>query len=287
MLMPAQGGGHLLTRGVPRRSQRLGGDALRPRQRQAHAGGQEGLTLPSPTDPLVEDAGNSTGSSCDLGQLPEAADAGSLPAGGRNALAPEGPLHMYSYSIAYSLSYGEPVLYFEATDASGAPLARAQVLADLCAGAMSLPPDFDAADASGTPLARDQALADLCAGALSSPPSPREVRGSLGAAAVVSQEEHPVLRRPMWMLHPCQTGAVMQLLTEGVDSTSATSSPAGSGGSHSQGLTAARVVANTEPPPAEVEVSPLRYLMAWWSVQAQVVGLPLPVEAWQAALAGP
>lgn len=36
----------------------------------------------------------------------------------------------------------------------------------------------------------------------------------LGAAAVASMEEHPVLGTPFWFLHPCETAAAMELLLQ-------------------------------------------------------------------------
>lgn len=167
-------------------------------------------------------------------------------------------LHLYSHSIAYNLSYREPVLYFEATDSSGAPLTLDAVLADLQLLG-------DAASSGGLQLAPSTEI--------ETPPAAAETHEDalLAAAPLVSREEHPLLGRPLWMLHPCQTGAVMRLLLRSSKSSSSSdeelSWPAAArSGSRSNS-------------------SPLRYMMAWWSVQAQAVGMPLPHEAWQAALA--
>lgn len=164
-------------------------------------------------------------------------------------------LHIYSYSIAYSLSYREPVLYFDAADAGGTPLSLEQVLADLRLAETTtgngISSEINAANASLETAAPVQAL--------------------------VSREEHPLLRRLMWMLHPCQTGAIMRLLLD----QSAGSDDSSGGASSCDGSKkswAASASATHSPSGGQ-----LRYMMAWWSVQAQLVGMPLPSEAWNMA----
>ncbi|KAL4440427.1 hypothetical protein ABPG75_003428 [Micractinium tetrahymenae] len=79
--------------------------------------------------------------------------------------------------VAYHLSYRVPVLYFEASGPDGVPVGLDALL---------------------------QALPRL-----------REALSGGPAGTVVTQEEHPFLSRPCFMLHPCQTGAIMQLVMEG------------------------------------------------------------------------
>lgn len=68
-----------------------------------------------------------------------------------------------------------------------------------------------------------------------------------------------MLGRPFFMLHPCQTEAVMLLLQRG----------AGPG-----------TPAATEP---VQRLAPLRYLLAWLCVAGQPLGLDVPAALWLAA----
>jgi len=92
------------------------------------------------------------------------------------------PLHIISWRIhvCYSHSYREPVLYFQTTDQSGTPLPFKRILTEL----ENEQPNFSNNNSESQEL-------DL--------PS-------------ISQEDHPVLHTPFYMLHPCQTGEIMALL---------------------------------------------------------------------------
>ncbi|PSC71902.1 ubiquitin-like-conjugating enzyme ATG10 [Micractinium conductrix] len=174
--------------------------------------------------------------------------------------------------IVYHLSYRVPVLFFEASDQGGAPLGLAALLA---------------------------ALPRLCAAA-----------GSAQPGTVVTQEEHPLLRRPFFMLHPCQTPAVMALLLEpearpdeassrrvccsGAATESPAAAAAAAAAARAAGRAAATVVAapgvdgslpHAHPVPPGAAAAPasgaaLRYLLAWLSVAGQPLGVAPPAELW-------
>lgn len=111
--------------------------------------------------------------------------------------------------------------------------------------------------------------------------------GFLGLSAAFPWQDHPVLRRPCFMLHPCQTAELLDLmlpsLRRQLTPSTATSQtelrdlsiegcPVGS----SQAATA-------EPETCDRDETPLvslqancwqqRYIAAWWSVVGPVVGL--------------
>lgn len=173
--------------------------------------------------------------------------------------------------VAYHLSYRVPVLFFEAAGLDGAPLGLDTLLAAL--------PRLREAVCGGQP------------------------------GTVVTQEEHPFLHRPFLMLHPCQTGAIMQLLTDGRANREATALPAAcaapaAGLSTTKAAVAAAAAGGLEEIQAAdseghgcgaLPAAPagkalaatgrgsrcaLRYLLAWLSVAGQPLGLGVPAELW-------
>jgi hypothetical protein len=83
-------------------------------------------------------------------------------------------------------------------------------------------------------------------------------------------QEHVLLGRPFFMLHPCQTEAVMQLLQRGAEvSASEPPSLPGTGPAAAAG-------------PAEQQAS-LQYLLAWLSAAGQPLGLDVPAALWLTA----
>lgn len=141
--------------------------------------------------------------------------------------------------VAYHPSYRVPVLYFEAVGPNGVPLGLGAVLSAL--------PQLRQAAASGKPH------------------------------TVVTQEEHPLLRRPFYMLHPCQTEAIMQLLTNPEDDSQLDGAPAAAAAG-SREATGATALPPQAAPAAHGRM--LRYLLAWLSVAGQPLGLSPPVELW-------
>jgi hypothetical protein len=98
-------------------------------------------------------------------------------------------------------------------------------------------------------------------------------------------QEHPFLHVPTCMLHPCQTSAIMQLMTSREDE--------GQEGDELSVLDVGNSTANTSSCPT-CSSSPsgssshpsstnraLRYLLAWLSVAGQPLGWRLPPEALQ------
>ncbi|KAL4856372.1 Ubiquitin-like-conjugating enzyme [Chlorella vulgaris] len=160
--------------------------------------------------------------------------------------------------IAYHTSYRVPVLHFEVIPASGAPLSLAETLAAL-------------------PLLR-QAAAGSSPDTVVTQEASSSRRGLAACAAVRCLPgvhdgvEHPLLGRPMLMLHPCQTEAVMKLLVEGEDEEA---QPAGCGSA----APASRAAPSAGQRPL------LRYLLAWLSVAGQPLGLSPPAALWVHAAA--
>ena len=123
-------------------------------------------------------------------------------------------------------------------------------------------------------------------------------------------QEHPLLRRPFFMLHPCQTPAVMALLLEpearpdeassrrvccsGAATESPAAAAAAAAAARAAGRAAATVVAapgvdgslpHAHPVPPGAAAAPasgaaLRYLLAWLSVAGQPLGVAPPAELW-------
>ncbi|EFN54044.1 hypothetical protein CHLNCDRAFT_136113 [Chlorella variabilis] len=89
--------------------------------------------------------------------------------------------------------------------------------------------------------------------------------------------EHPLLRRPFYMLHPCQTEAIMQLLTNPEDDSQLDGAPAAAAAG-SREATGATALPPQAAPAAHGRM--LRYLLAWLSVAGQPLGLSPPVELW-------
>ena len=91
-------------------------------------------------------------------------------------------------------------------------------------------------------------------------------------------QEHPLLRRPWAMLHPCQTEALMALLLPAAEG-----GPAG--GTAAVHATAAHATATavTAAAAGAAPNQPLRYLLAWLSLAGAPLGLRVPPDV----LAGP
>ena len=109
-------------------------------------------------------------------------------------------------------------------------------------------------------------------------------------------QEHPVLHRPFLMLHPCQTQAIMQLLTEAAESGAVAAVAAGAGAAveQDQGSSAAAPGPAAPGPAAPDDIAApgaagtaaertLLYLLAWLSVAGQPLGLGLPTQLWRQA----
>ena len=145
-------------------------------------------------------------------------------------------LSQWTLHACYSPSYREPALYFEARDPCGAPLPLESV---------------------SKRLRLENGAAEGAAAAAAPRPA-------------VTQEDHPVLHRPFYLLHPCQTRSVMALLR-------------GEPAADSGGEAAASGQRQGEEE-AAAEAEGLHYLAAWLCVVSQPLGLsPSPAE-WRALL---
>ena len=91
---------------------------------------------------------------------------------------------------------------------------------------------------------------------------------------VLSLQEHPVLGRPFYMLHPCRTAEVMALLRSSSRPTEVdtflSSSPA---------MDAEVSDDCQDPGKADMKA----YFIAWWSVYGSLLGLALPRSLWPEA----
>lgn len=76
------------------------------------------------------------------------------------------------------------------------------------------------------------------------------------AFPAVTQEEHPVLYRPFYMLHPCQTGAIMSVLKNSDNNIETVAEEEGKA------------------------VAALKYLLSWLCVAGQPVGIAPSPEEW-------
>lgn len=158
------------------------------------------------------------------------------------AALPPTNLTSWTLHICYSHSYKEPVLYFQAHDQSGTPLDPGLILSEL---------DFGVEVNEGHSVF---------------------VPGAGDKIPAVSQEHHPVLHRPFYMLHPCQTGQVMEELIQKMDQLS-----------HGDGEERVERSRGSTPG-AEKQEDGCRYLLAWLSVAGRPVGgAPTPIE-WQDAM---
>lgn len=77
-------------------------------------------------------------------------------------------------------------------------------------------------------------------------------------SAFITQEDHPILQRPFYMVHPCQTGVVMRALMGGLK----TSSQGVQDNGHALAVF---------------------YLLRWFSAVSQSLGLGMSPRAWHAA----
>ncbi|XP_042754044.1 ubiquitin-like-conjugating enzyme ATG10 isoform X1 [Lactuca sativa] len=109
----------------------------------------------------------------------------------------------YDFHVVYSSSYRVPVLYFHAQTSDGQPLNVGEIEKNL-------------------PTKSSDVLMD-------------------SKWTFITQQEHPYLNRPWYMLHPCGTSEWMKLLLADHNSTD-------------------------------------RYLVSWFTVVGQVFGLKLPLE---------
>ena len=163
----------------------------------------------------------------------------------------------WTFHVCYSHSYSEPVLFLQAHDQSGSPLDPESILSEL---------EFEIQE---SPLGRESGNTQE---EIKEKTIASRGPGSVTAisAPAVSQEHHPVLHRPFYMLHPCQTGQIMEeLLSRSTE----------------------RLLIKTT---AAVENSNSRnddglkdgcmYLLAWLSVVGRPMGVaPTPAE-WQDAV---
>ena len=110
-------------------------------------------------------------------------------------------------------------------------------------------------------------------------------------------QEHPFLHRPWFMLHPCQTAANMQLLTEqqrGAEpaSAAAVAVPAAAVASAAEPAMQTKRAGTGEHAAAAARAEhsqagrpcSLRYLLAWLSVVGQPLGIRVPPDLWQCCL---
>ncbi|KAI3950841.1 hypothetical protein MKX01_021962 [Papaver californicum] len=123
-------------------------------------------------------------------------------------------LHYYDFHIVYSNSYRVPVLYFRGYRSDGQILTLDEVERDLPANSLKVL---------------------------------RESKWTF-----ITQEEHPLLNRPWYTLHPCGTSEWMKLLFLGGYSQA------------KDGSSSCSVMQ--------------QYLISWLSVVSQVVGLNVPLE---------
>jgi hypothetical protein len=92
--------------------------------------------------------------------------------------------------------------------------------------------------------------------------------GSEDQWTFLTQEEHPVLGTPFYMLHPCQTAERMTLLLGGPQDNQLSSGKDvnnGNGGNSSRGA---------------------HYLLSWFSLIGPILRLPVPPEHFAAAVQG-
>ncbi|XP_072950309.1 ubiquitin-like-conjugating enzyme ATG10 isoform X2 [Typha angustifolia] len=122
-------------------------------------------------------------------------------------------MHAYDFHIVYSFSYRVPVLYFRGYTSDGDPLNLDDIEKDL-------------------------------------PPYSFKIL-SESKWTFMTQEEHPYLSRPWYMLHPCGTSDWMKLLVGGDE-------------------------------PRDLKT--LHYLTAWLSVVGQAVGMQIPIELYHKSL---
>lgn len=152
-------------------------------------------------------------------------------------------LLQWEHHIVYSPSYRDPVMYFAVHDQHGTPLSPAAALAAL---------NISSGGGGDAPEISHQAAA-------ATPPA-------------VSQEHHPFLHRPFYMLHPCQTDAVMALLVQEQYSDACTLSI---------GVASEESLSPKSGVDARAQYTPLQYLVAWMSVMGQPLGVAPSIDLWQ------
>ncbi|KAG7221035.1 hypothetical protein INR49_031206 [Caranx melampygus] len=117
-----------------------------------------------------------------------------------------GQVFQYEYHILYSCSYRTPVLYFRASTLEGKSLSLEEVWG-------SVHPNF-------------------------------RLRLQSGPLSTVTQQEHPLLGQPFFMLHPCRTEEFMRPVMQA----------------------------------AQDQHRPVNYVLTWLSVVGPVVGLDVPLS---------
>ncbi|EYU46072.1 hypothetical protein MIMGU_mgv1a014568mg [Erythranthe guttata] len=118
--------------------------------------------------------------------------------------------HRYDFHVVYSASYRVPVLYFRAYCNDGQPLSLDDIEKDIPVNSAEL-------------ITRSK-------------------------WTFMTQQEHPILDRPWYTLHPCGTSEWMKLLI------------------------------NSDASIAQNPVTVEKYMVSWFSVVGQVFGLKIPFE---------
>jgi len=130
-------------------------------------------------------------------------DDGELP----SSISSSPPLHRYNYHICYSSSFRVPVMFLDACTLDGTPLPIREVIANLRhAVDMEAIEKVQAQHENGV----DAADVDMEA------PSWQ----------VITQMHHPILNRPMYALHPCQTATWMAHVMQSVATQQSTTTTA-------------------------------------------------------------
>ncbi|KAG7670382.1 hypothetical protein Ndes2437A_g04905 [Nannochloris sp. 'desiccata'] len=153
---------------------------------------------------------------------------------------PPAPLALISWRIhvCYSHSYREPVLYFQTTEQSGTPLPFNRILKEL----ENDEPKFSNKQTNNNTGGLDIQKLDLLS---------------------ISQEDHPVLHTPFYMLHPCKTGEIMaSLASENKEMQQNSSTPP-------------RLPASQPAEQGSFNLcnSKLKYLLAWLCVAGRPLGV--------------
>lgn len=117
-------------------------------------------------------------------------------------------LTVWNYHICYNYSYREPMLYYEVSESDGTPLSAAFMQEILMAKGLEssvlvTAPVSEKSDPYFSKHIKQCRMVD-------SPTRPIGAEGS-GVRLLVSQEHHPILHRPFYMIHPCDTASFMKL----------------------------------------------------------------------------
>ncbi|KAL8160662.1 hypothetical protein V2J09_002199 [Rumex salicifolius] len=131
-----------------------------------------------------------------------------------------GEVHYYDFHIVYSSSYRVPVLYFRGYRSDGLLLALDEIEKDL--------------PASSSKVLTESKWTFITQMVV----PPFNILHEKGLF------EHPYMKRPWFMLHPCGTNELMRLLLEG----------------------------------DKIAMSDKKYIISWLSVVGQVVGIKVPLQ---------